>query len=207
RDAERLGNRARRDQHMTAGQAVVAQRQRRRPHESRPSVERRDTRFRVALLVGGRHRIRGGALGAHERRPVDRDTAGAYATLGERPRRVDGFGRRHEDLLGNASAERARAAERARVDDRDGPSGVTAARGRLGRDTATDDDEIVASVHELEGAAGPPPPRLATSWKRYRARGALRRPRRATSGRPWRRTPTGPACGTRPWPRPAWPCR
>jgi hypothetical protein len=127
RKPERLRDRAGRDQDAAGDETVVADVDRRRPHEPGASVEGRDARLRVALLGGGRRRIRRRALGAHEGRPVDRDAVRADAPLAEGAGGVDGLRRRDQDLLGDASAQRAGAAERAGVDDRHRPPGVAAA--------------------------------------------------------------------------------
>ena len=86
---------------------------------------------RDVLGAGERERLRGRigdpALDPHPRGPVDRDPIGVDALVGQRARGVNGLGGGHQDLLRHAAAERARAAERPRVDDRDRPSRRAAA--------------------------------------------------------------------------------
>src|SRR5262249_4545950 len=76
---------------------------------------------------------------------------------------VDGLRGAHEDLLRDASSQCARAAERARIDHRDGPPGLATPRGNRRGDTGAHDHEVEPSLHGIGFYRGAPVPDLSNA--------------------------------------------
>ena len=94
------------DQHAAPDQAIVADGEGGRVDEARAPVKLLDADLCRRLLGTLRRRVDQRPLEAHEGGPVDRQRAGRHADVAHVPHVMDRLGRPHQDLFGNATAQR-----------------------------------------------------------------------------------------------------
>src|SRR5712692_374375 len=123
----------RRDNHVRRLKNILSYLNRHGSNEARSAVKSRDPGFSHPLfgLLGNGLGER--TLESHQLRPINASVLGPNAFALHTAIPVDHLGGTNEHLLRITTAQSARSPERLGIDDRDLPSGLTAARGYHGR--------------------------------------------------------------------------